>query len=68
MGRASDRGGLDIRARTDPCGGHHTIHPLERAKEMTEQEANAAYTDFVEPDLYLHPWAARAFDYDMGVR
>jgi predicted nucleic acid-binding protein len=32
------------------------IRRLERAKEITEQEANAAYDDFMELDLYLHPF------------
>jgi predicted nucleic acid-binding protein len=32
------------------------IRRLERAKEMTEQEADAAYADFMELDLYLHPF------------
>lgn len=32
------------------------IRRLERSKEVTEQEANAAYADFMELDLYLHPF------------
>jgi predicted nucleic acid-binding protein len=32
------------------------IRRLERAKEMTEREADAAYEDFLELDLYLHPF------------
>ena len=32
------------------------IRRLERAKEITGQEANAAYDDFMELDLYLHPF------------
>lgn len=32
------------------------IRRLERAREITEQEANAAYADFMELDLYLHPF------------
>jgi predicted nucleic acid-binding protein len=32
------------------------IRRLERAKEMTEQEADAAYADFMELDLSLHPF------------
>ena len=32
------------------------IRRLERAKEMTEPEANAAYADFMELGLHLHPF------------
>jgi predicted nucleic acid-binding protein len=32
------------------------IRRLERAKEMTSPEAHAAYADFMELDLYLHPF------------
>ena len=32
------------------------LRRLERSKEVTEQEANAAYADFMELDLYLHPF------------
>lgn len=32
------------------------IRRLERAKEITGQEASAAYDDFMELELYLHPF------------
>ena len=41
------------------------IRRLERAKEITEQEANAVYADFMELDLSLHafePFSERIWE------
>jgi len=34
----------------------NVIRRLERATEITEPEANAAYDDFLQLDLFLHPF------------
>jgi len=34
----------------------NVIRRLERAREITEPEANAAYDDFLELDLFLYPF------------
>jgi predicted nucleic acid-binding protein len=41
------------------------LRRLERAKEITEQEASVAYEDFMDLDLYLHsfePFAERIWE------
>jgi len=35
---------------------NNILRRLERAKELSEQEANAAYADFMELGLHLHPF------------